>query len=203
VSFDTVREQLLYEVHDPTAYLTPDVVVDLASATLVDQGDDRVLVTGVRGAPRPDTLKGLRYSVGGYTAELALTFAWPHAEEKCRHVFRSLRATALDAGIRVAEWCEEYFGVNGFGGPTVPGRERGVDPPEVTGRLAWRADTMDDAAAVQRLVGRIGLFSPPGLQGIGRRVRERGGPAPMLRLEPFLVGREVIESTRRVIVEEV
>jgi hypothetical protein len=203
VSFDTVREQLLYEVHDPTTYLTPDVVVDLASAELVDQSNDRVLVTGVRGAPRTDTLKGLRYSVGGYTAEVTLTFAWPDAEAKCRHVLRSLRATALDAGVGVAEWCEEYLGVSGFGGPTVPSDGRTVDPPEVTGRLAWRTDTMADAVAVQRLVGRIGLFSPPGLQGIGRRVRERGGPVPMLRLEPFLVDREIVESTRRVIVEEV
>jgi hypothetical protein len=203
VSFDTVREQLLYEVHDPGAYLTPDVVVDLASVHVVDQGNDRVLVTGARGAPRTRTLKGLRYTIGGYTAELTVTFSWPDAEAKCRHVFRSLRATAADAGMEVEEWCEEYFGVNGFGGPTVPHDRRVVEPPEVTGRLAWRAETMEQAAAVQRLVSRIGLFSPVGLQGIGRRVRERGGPAPMLRLEPFLVDRAAVESTRRVVVEEV
>jgi hypothetical protein len=203
VSFDTVREQLLYEVHDPTAYLTPDVVVNLASATVVDQGDDRVLVGGARGAPRTDTLKALRYTIGGYTAELTVTFSWPDAEAKCRHVFRSLRETADGAGIDVAEWCEEYFGVNGFGGPTVAREDRLADPPEVTGRLAWRTDTREQAVAVQRLVGRIGLFSPVGLQGIGRRVRERSGPATMLRLDAFLVDRATVESSRRVIVEEV
>lgn len=203
VSFDTVREQLLYEVHDPTRYLTPDVVVDLAAATLVDEGDDRVRITGVRGAPRPDTLKGLRYSVGGHTAEVTLTFSWPDAEAKCRHAIGSLRATAAEAGLDIEEWYEEYFGIGGFGGPTVGDADRAVDPPEVTGRLAWRTATAEQAIAMQRLVGRIGLFSPVGLQGIGRRVRERGGPATMVRLEPFLVDRATVESTRRVVVEEV
>ena len=57
VSFDTVRHQLLYEVHDPTRYLAPDVVADFTSATFDDLGDDRVRVTGVRGAPATDTYK--------------------------------------------------------------------------------------------------------------------------------------------------
>ncbi len=59
VTFDTVREQLLYEVHDPSAYLNPDVTADLAAVRLEDLGDDRVRVTGARGAPPPGTYKGL------------------------------------------------------------------------------------------------------------------------------------------------
>jgi hypothetical protein len=203
VSFDTVREQLLYEVHDPSRYLTPDVVVDLSNARLVDAGDDRVAISGVRGAPRPAQLKALRYAVDGYTADLTLTFAWPDAEAKCRHVLRSLRETAAYEGIEVLEWHEEYFGIGGFGGPTVAPEDRPDDPPEVTARLAWRAATVEQAAAVQQLVGRIGLFSPPGLQGIGRRTRGRAEPEPMLRLDPYLVDRDVVERTRRVFVEEV
>ena len=204
VSFDTVREQLLYEVHDPTAYVTPDVVVDLASARLTDLGDDRVQVEGLQGAPRPDQLKALRYSIAGHTAELTLTFAWPDAEAKCRHVLRAIREAAADAGVAVLEWHEEYFGIGGFGGPTIGPDDRPDDPPEVTARLAWRTATAAEAADVQRIVGRIGLFSPAGLQGIGRRTRgPRGGPQPLLRLEPYLVDRAEVEATMRVLVEEV
>jgi hypothetical protein len=203
VSFDTVREQLLYEVHDPSAYVTPDVVVDLSAAHLDDQGDDRVRVTGVRGAPRPQELKALRYTIGGFTSEATLSFAWPDAEAKCRHVLGSLRATAIAEGIDVLEWHEEYFGIGGFGGPTIEPDDRPDDPPEVTGRLAWRTATLEEAAAVQRLVPRIALFSPAGLQGIGRRTRDRGGPAPMLRIDEYRVDREVVERGTRVLVEEV
>jgi hypothetical protein len=203
VSFDTVREQLLYEVHDPSAYVTPDVVVDLSSARLDDLGDDRVAVSGVRGAPRPEQLKALRYSIGGYTAEATLTFAWPDAEAKCRFVLRSLRETAVDAGIDVLQWHEEYFGVDGFGGPTVADDDRTEDPPEVTARLAWRTATPEQAAAVQHLVPRIALFSPAGLQGIGRRTRARNAPAPMLHIDQHLVDRDHVERSMRVLVEEV
>jgi hypothetical protein len=203
VSFDTVREQLLYEVHDPRCYVTPDVVVDLASVTLDDDGHDRVRVSGARGAPRPAELKALRYGIAGYTAEVVLTFAWPDAEAKCRHVLRSLRDLAEREGIAVQEWHEELFGLGGFGGPTLDPSDRPGDPPEVTARLAWRTATADDAAAVQALVPRIVLFSPAGLQGIGRRGRERAGPAPLLRVEPFLVDRAVVEESAHVLVEEV
>ena len=119
VSFDTVREQLLYEVHDPSAYVTPDVVADFTTVALEEIGPDRVRVSGARGRPRPATLKGLVFEHGGWAGECALTYAWPDAAAKGRHVLRSLRAVAEERKLPVLEWCEELFGVNGFGGPTV------------------------------------------------------------------------------------
>lgn len=63
VSFDTVRQQLLYEVHNPHRYFSPDVVLDMGTLNLNDLGRDRVEVTGAGGSPRTDTLK----VVAGYT----------------------------------------------------------------------------------------------------------------------------------------
>ena len=57
VNFDTVRQQLLYEVHDPHAYLSPDVVLDMSTLHLDDLGDDRVRLTGATGRGRPERLK--------------------------------------------------------------------------------------------------------------------------------------------------
>ena len=69
VDIDTVRHQLLYEVHDPTAYLSPDVVADFASATFTDLGDDRVRVTDVRGRPATDNYKALLAHHAGWAGE--------------------------------------------------------------------------------------------------------------------------------------
>ncbi|HEX6121728.1 MAG TPA: acyclic terpene utilization AtuA family protein, partial [Ktedonobacterales bacterium] len=82
VSQETVKEQLLYELHDPAAYLTPDVVADITALHLADAGPDRVRVSGVRGHPRPETLKVNIGRLEGYLRELIFTLGWPRAWEK-------------------------------------------------------------------------------------------------------------------------
>ena len=80
----TVKEQLLYEVHDPAAYLTPDVVADITQATVTQLGPDRVRLAGVRGHPRPPTLKVLAYFDGGWLGEAEISYAGPNAEARAR-----------------------------------------------------------------------------------------------------------------------
>lgn len=80
----TVKEQLLYEIHDPAAYLTPDVVADIAAAEVRERGPDRVAVTGVRGHPRPDTLKVTACFDGGWLGEGEISYAGPNAEARAR-----------------------------------------------------------------------------------------------------------------------
>lgn len=75
----TVKEQLLYEVHDPAAYLTPDVTLDLTQARVRQVGPDRVEVEGVRGHPRPAELKGLVGLRGKWFAEAEISYAGPGA----------------------------------------------------------------------------------------------------------------------------
>ena len=75
----TVKEQLLYEVHDPCAYITPDVVADLSGARVEQTGPDRVRLSGVRGHPRTGTLKLLAYFDGGWFGEAEISYAGPNA----------------------------------------------------------------------------------------------------------------------------
>ena len=80
----TVTEQLLYEIHDPAAYLTPDVVADISEAELVAMGADRIEVRGVRGHPRPPTLKATVCYEGGWLAEGEISYAGPNAAARAR-----------------------------------------------------------------------------------------------------------------------
>lgn len=80
----TVKEQLLYEIHDPAAYLTPDVVADIGAATVRQAGADRVALDGVRGHARPETLKANICHAGGWLAEGEISYAGPRAEARAR-----------------------------------------------------------------------------------------------------------------------
>jgi hypothetical protein len=199
VTFDTVREQLLYEVHDPARYLSPDVVADFTSLTLHDLGDDRVRVSGTRGAPAPDTYKGLVCTPAGWAGEARLAYSWPDAEAKARAALRFVRERAVANGVPVEEWHEEYFGVSAYGGPTV-GEHPGCEPPEVVGRLAWRAADAESAGRVAREIGVLGLSGPPTISGIGRG--GGGRPTQLLSVEPFLVDRTLVDAQVRVEVAE-
>ena len=78
----TAREQLLYEITDPAAYRTPDVVLDLRAVTVTAHGVDTVQVAGAVGRPRPDQLK---VSVGyraGYRTEAEISYVGPNAARR-------------------------------------------------------------------------------------------------------------------------
>lgn len=79
VSRATVSEQILYEMHDPGNYLTPDVTLDVTDVSLEDVGPDRVQVTGARGKPPPPTLKVTVSVDGGWLGEGEITYAGPNA----------------------------------------------------------------------------------------------------------------------------
>ncbi len=93
----TVKEQLLYEVHDPAAYLTPDVVADISNAEVHGLGRDRVAVSGVRGHPRPATLKVNAWFDGGWLGEAEISYAGPNAEARARLAADVVRRRVGDA----------------------------------------------------------------------------------------------------------
>ena len=80
----TVKEQLLYELHDPAAYITPDVVADITQATVAQVGPDRVRLSGVVGHPRTATLKANVFFDGGWFGEGEISYAGRNAEARAR-----------------------------------------------------------------------------------------------------------------------
>jgi len=207
VTFDTVREQLLYEVHDPARYLTPDVTADFTTVHVDDLGEDRVAISGATGGAAPDTYKGLVCTAAGWAGEARFAYPWPDAEAKARAAVAFVRRRAEAAGIEVKEWCEEYFGAGAFGGPTVPAARldaSGCDdcePPEVIGRLAWRCDDAATAGSVAQGAGVLGLSGPPTISSPGRA--RDGRPTQLLAVDAFAVDRQLVDDQVRVDVSPV
>jgi len=101
VTESTVKEQLLYEVHDPAAYLTPDVTADIGEAEVAAQGVDRVRLTGVRGHARPSSYKVNVCYEGGWLAEGEISYAGARAEARARLAADVLRSRLPGLALRV------------------------------------------------------------------------------------------------------
>lgn len=91
VTEQTVKEQLLYEVHDPANYLTPDVTVDLTHAEVRQLAPNRVAVTGIRGKPAPERLKTTVCYECGWQGEAEISYAGPNALARAQLAAQVLR----------------------------------------------------------------------------------------------------------------
>jgi hypothetical protein len=161
VSVPSVTEQLVYEMGDPHAYITPDVIADFTSIRLAPDGENRVRVHGITGAPATDKLKVSIAYRAGYKAVGTLVYAWPDALEKAQLADRVLRERLDRAGLRFDHILTEFVGVSATHGSL----SGAVDAPEVQWRIGVRGD---DRAAVERFSREIAplvLNGPPGVTG--------------------------------------
>jgi Acyclic terpene utilisation family protein AtuA len=201
VDFDTVRHQLLYEVHDPARYITPDVVADFTAVRLDDLGGDRVRVSGARGREATGTYKALACHPAGWSGEARVAFSWPDALAKARATEAILRKRTEMAGLAVDEWLAEYWGVNALHGAAagaVPAMSQRAsdDLPEVLLRMAWRCADAQTAGRVGRELVPLALSAPPwGMTGAGRGMT--GRPSQLLGLWPLLVPKGLVNEQVR------
>jgi hypothetical protein len=164
VSSHVVKEQLLYELGDPKNYITPDCIADFTSIKLTDTGPDRVRVSGIKGGPRPPSLKLSIAYTNGWKAIGTLVYSWPQALEKARAADAIVRARLDALGLHFDEVYTEFFGVDACLGPAAPPNP---DPPEVQVRIGVRGA---DKKAVDRFTRELiplVLNGPPGATGFG------------------------------------
>jgi hypothetical protein len=196
VTLETVKEQLLYEIHDPRAYITPDVVADITTLRMEDAGPDRVRVTGVTGRPRTATLKVNLARLAGYSRELIFTLGWPRVWRK-EEQLRGMLAAAWE-GLPITRVEYQHLGLGSLYGPLVPPPE---DPIELIVRVMFTADDAETLKTAVRRAMALGLSGPAGMAVSGATVGAE--PRPLLALWPALVAREAVEPQVRVTLMEV
>ena len=184
----TVKEQLLYELHDPGAYLTPDVTADITQAGVAQVGENQVALSGVQGHPRPDTLKVSAFYEGGWLAEGGISYAGPRAEARARLAADVLRA-------RIGEGEPLRFDLIGVCSVFADdgGKMLGSIPDggarDVRLRVAGKFRELESAERLAREVNALYTCGPAGGGGVRMAIRRR------LETRSFYVDRARVDAS--------
>jgi hypothetical protein len=174
VDRQTVVEQILYEIHDPAAYLAPDVVLDLTGVTVEETGRDRVRVTGARGRPAPETLKATVCIDGGVLGEAEISYAGPSAVARARLAAETV-AERMKRRVPDLQFRVDAIGLLSVLGDNAGAFARASNAEPADVRLRFAAQSMT-AAEVEILMDEVeGLYcaGPAGGAGVRRRLTPR------------------------------
>lgn len=188
VDRETVIEQLVYEIGDPTAYLTPDVICDFTSFTVSDLGADRVEIAGCKGRPAPQTLKVSATYADGYSATSMFVYSAPKAEARARKALEVIEYRVGRLGLDLEPIHHDFIGLGAVHGPRTP-RTWSGELPEVVLRVGFRGQ---DRAQVARAVTELStvFHGPPGKTNL---ISGRARVSDMLSYWPTLVPRELVK----------
>ncbi len=175
VNAQVVKEQLLYEIHDPAHYITPDVTLDFTGVTVHEAGKDRVEVRGIRGKPAPAKIKATVCFDGGWLGEGEISYAGPNCLARARIaadvLLERLKIRKLAVEARV-----DLIGVasvhDGDGGALWHARAD-AQTRDVRVRLAVSARSQDDADQAAREALALYCCGPAGGGGVRWRTTQR------------------------------
>jgi hypothetical protein len=187
----TCKEQLLYEVLDPAAYVQADVIADFCNVEIEDLGGDRVRVLGGQGHVRTDTLKVSISYEDGFVGRGQIAYAGPGARDRAELAFEIIRERLELTAISVSDLTLDLIGVNALSRVTA----RGVsEPREVVARISGRTN---DQASAEALVAEIEALYTNGPAGGGGAI---GNVRRVLAVASTLIPRDAVHPSVEMLV---
>lgn len=190
VSVAGVTEQLVYEIGDPRAYITPDCIVDFTTVQLRQDGPDRVRISGARGLPATDMYKVSISYAWGWKATGCLAYAWPDAYEKARLADRILRERLSRIGLKFDSIHTEFVGANACHGPALSGAPA-ADIAEVLLRVGVRSHEKGDVERFTKEIAPLALNGPPVVTYVGGRPKVE----EIVAYWPALIPKKAIQAS--------
>ncbi|HRN27706.1 MAG: DUF1446 domain-containing protein [Ignavibacteriaceae bacterium] len=189
VSFETVAEQLLYEIGDPKSYITPDCVADFTSIKLEDLGNDRVKMYDVKGFKETEFYKVSCSYSDGYSAISSLTYSWPQALTKAKVADEILRKRLANLTLQFDEIRTEFVGYNSTHGPlAVELEEDKIN--EIVLRIGVRSHDYKSVERFGKEIAPLILTGPPAVTGFAGG---RPKPSEVVAYWPALIPKKMVE----------
>ncbi|MCL2430572.1 MAG: DUF1446 domain-containing protein [Alphaproteobacteria bacterium] len=189
VTAATVKEQLLYEIHDPARYFHPDVVADFSAVRVEEIAPDRVRLTGARGAAKTGLVKVSVGYVDGFVGEGQISYAGPGAETRGRLALDIVRERLALTGVPMSESRFDLIGADALHG--AHGRDHA--PYEVRLRVIGRTDSLAEAARIGEEVETLYTNGPAGGGGAAKTARE------VLAIASALVPEAMVQTQIRMV----
>ena len=188
VSFETVAEQLLYEIGDPKSYITPDCVADFTSIKLEDLGNDRVKMYDVKGFSETKFYKVSCSYSDGFSAVSTLTYSWPQALTKARVADEILRKRLANLLLQFDEIRTEFVGYNSTHGPLAKELNEN-DINEIMLRVAVRSHDYKSVERFGKEIAPLILTGPPAVTGFAGG---RPKPSEVVAYWPALISKKLV-----------
>jgi hypothetical protein len=170
VTLATCKEQLLYEIHNPIAYITPDVVADFTGVTFTQIADNQVQVTGGKGQEKTDFLKASIGYIDSYMGEGQISYAGPGAVNRGKLALEIVEERLKIMGVHYQELALDLIGVNSLHGSKISKTEH--EPYEVRARVTGRTPNMQEAIRIGNEVETLYTNGPAGGGGATKSAKQ-------------------------------
>lgn len=172
VTPDTLKEQMIYEIHDPSKYMTPDVNADFSKVEFEEIGKDKVKVSHADSHGRPETYK---VSIGYkdcFTGEGEISYGGRNALERAKLAADVVLERLKIVGCQYDEIKVEYIGFNSLYGDTISSQYSPEIFPEIRLRIAARTSDRKNAALIGNEVEALYTNGPAGGGGATKKVSD-------------------------------
>jgi hypothetical protein len=195
VSFDTIAEQLVYEIGDPKDYITPDCVADFTSIKLKDLGNNRVKVYNVKGKTETEFYKVSCSYHDGYSAAGNLTYSWPQALTKAKKADQILRKRLKNLGLEFDGIRTEFIGYNS----THESLAEQIDEDkinEIVLRVSVRSKSRETINRFGQEIAPLILTGPPSVTGFASG---RPKPKDVIAYWPALIPKNLVKPIVKIL----
>ena len=174
ISTETCKEQLIYEIHDPENYLTPDVIADFSEISVEDMGKDRVSIKGAKGKKKTGLLKTSVGYKDCYIGEGEISYGGSGAYERAKLAGDVIKKRLEYIKLPIEELRIDFIGVNSLFKDKISDSisDFRSDYTEVRLRVAARTKTKEDAKIIGNEVEALYTNGPAAGGGVRKYVRE-------------------------------
>ena len=174
ISTETCKEQLIYEIHDPENYLTPDVIADFSEISVEDMGKDRVSIKGAKGKKKTGLLKTSVGYKDCYIGEGEISYGGSGAYERAKLAGDVIKKRLEYIKLPIEELRIDFIGVNSLFKDKISDSISNFrsDYTEIRLRVAARTKTKEDAKIIGNEVEALYTNGPAAGGGVRKYVRE-------------------------------